>query len=99
MRAVSALTGTTTKKDMAADISRKETTALMKSPIMNLLLFTSKMMAEKSGFSAIAAMSGVIRSFTRAVTTAPQAAPMTTATARSITLPRIKNYRKPFSIR
>src|SRR5207237_4024830 len=36
----------------------------------------------------MAAISGVSRSATNAVTTAPNAAPMTTATARSTTLPR-----------
>src|SRR5258708_37306068 len=41
-------------------------------------------------------MSGVIRSLTSAVTTAPKAAPMTTATARSRTLPRNRNSLKPF---
>src|SRR5690242_20713679 len=46
----------------------------------------------------MAAMSGVIRSFTNAVTTAPKAPPMTTATARSITLPRSMNCLKPLSI-
>ena len=35
---------------------------------------------------------------TSAVTTAPNAPPMTTATARSITLPRRRNCRKPLSI-
>ena len=47
---------------MAAEISKKETRALMKSPIMNLLPLISKTIAEKSGFPTIAAISGVIRS-------------------------------------
>ena len=42
----------------------------------------------KSGLPKIAAMTGVRRSLTRALTTAVNAAPMTTATARSTTLPR-----------
>src|SRR5579883_1793527 len=54
---------------------------------------------EKSCLPPIAAISGVIRSFTSAVTTAPNAAPMTTAIARSTTLPRIRNERKPFTVR
>src|SRR6202035_2439058 len=37
-------------------------------------------------------------SFTSAVTTAPKAPPMTTATARSTTFPRIRKVLKPFSI-
>ena len=42
----------------------------------------------KSGLPKSAAMIGVRRSLTRALTTAVNAAPMTTATARSTTLPR-----------
>lgn len=40
----------------------------------------------------------VVRAMTRAVTTVPKAAPITTATARSITLPRRTNSRNPFSL-
>src|SRR3954449_9067996 len=47
-----------------------------------------KTSALKSGLPTIAAISGVTKLATKAVTTAPNAAPMTTATARSITLPR-----------
>src|ERR1700692_1432387 len=43
-------------------------------------------------------MSGLIRSFTRAVTTVPKAAPITTPTARSTTLPRNINCLKPDNI-
>src|SRR5215471_17098540 len=46
----------------------------------------------------MAASSGVSRSLTSAVTTAPNAPPMTTATARSITLPRNRNCFSPFSM-
>ena len=53
---------------------------------------------EKSGLPNMAAMSGVIRSLTKAVTSAPKAAPMTTATARSTTLPRKMNSLKPLSM-
>ncbi len=95
-RAMIAFTGRTTKKYTAAPIRMKETRALMNSPIRNLLPFTSKAMDEKSGFPTMAAMMGVIRSLTSAVTTAPNAAPITTATARSITLPRSMNCLKPF---
>src|ERR1051326_701069 len=45
----------------------------------------------------MAAIRGVTRSFTKALTTAPNAAPMTTATARSTTLPRSRNARNPFN--
>src|SRR5437764_758606 len=55
-----------------------------------------KLSCEKSGLPPNAAMNGVIRSFTSAVTTAPNAAPITTAIARSTTLPRSRNERKPF---
>src|ERR1039458_3058690 len=70
----------------------------MKSPIGNLLPLMVKTVPEKSGLPTTAAMIGVRRSFTNAVTTAPKAPPITTATARSITLPRITNFLKPFSI-
>ena len=63
-------------------------TALMKAPYRNLLLLIVNVRPEKSGLPKIAAMSGVRMSATKAVTTAPNAAPMTTATARSTTLPR-----------
>src|SRR5579864_196948 len=57
-----------------------------------------KISAEKSGFPTSAAINGVSKSFTSAVTMAPKAPPMTTATARSTTLPRNRNSLKPFSI-
>src|SRR5215475_638044 len=41
---------------------------------------------------------GIKMSLTKDVTMAPKAAPMTTATARSTTLPRIKNALKSFSM-
>ena len=52
----------------------------------------------KSGLPKIAAMSGVMRSLTRASTTALKAAPMTTATARSTRLPRRMNSRNSFRV-
>src|SRR5581483_11072345 len=45
----------------------------------------------------MAAISGVIRSPTKAVTTAPKARPMTTATARSTRFPRRRNALKSFT--
>jgi hypothetical protein len=53
-----------------------ETSALIKSPIGNLLPLTVNSIAEKSGFPTMAAINGVIRSFTNAVTTAPNATPI-----------------------
>jgi hypothetical protein len=97
-RAISAFMGRTTKKYTAAAISRNETSALMKSPSKNLLPLTSNCIAEKSGLPTMAAISGVIRSFTRAVTMAPNAAPMTTATAKSSTLPRMMNCLNPLIV-
>jgi hypothetical protein len=54
--------------------------------------------AEKSGRPTMAAMGGVSRSLTKALTTLPKAAPMTTATARSTTLPGNMKSRKPLSM-
>ncbi len=48
-RATIALTGTTTNRYTAAEIRRKETTALRKSPIRNVLPLTVSVKAEKSG--------------------------------------------------
>ncbi len=87
--------GSTMKKYTAAAIRMNEITALMKSPIRNLLPLIVNSIAEKSGFPTMAAMNGVIRSLTNAVTTAPNATPITTATARSRTLPRKINCLKP----
>src|SRR5271157_2861235 len=46
----------------------------------------------------MAAITGVSRSFTKALTTAPNAAPITTPTARSTTLPRRTNSRNPLNM-
>ena len=53
----------------------------------------------KSGLPPIAAISGVTMSATNDATTAPKAAPMTTATARSTTLPRRMNSRNSLIMR
>src|SRR5919108_3414164 len=55
-RAMSAFTGTTTKKYTAAAMRRNDTSALMKSPIRNLLPLTSKAIVEKSGLPTMAAI-------------------------------------------
>ncbi len=58
-------------------ISRaNEITAFANSPMRNLLPLTVKKIFEKSGFPTAAAMIGVIKSLTSAVTTAPNAVPM-----------------------
>src|SRR6185312_4296705 len=95
-RASRVFIGRTTKKYTAAAIKMNENSAFTKSPIRNVLLFRTSLIPEKSGAPTIAAISGVIRSFTKAVTTAPNATPITTATAKSTTLPRIRNCLKPF---
>src|SRR3954454_2424061 len=51
--------------------------------------------ARKSGLPPMAASSGVMKLSVNAVTRAPKATPMITATARSTTLPRRRNFRKP----
>src|SRR4051812_13113815 len=77
----------------------KASTALMKSPIRKRLLLTLKDTAEKSGIPPKIPMIGVMMSLVSAVTTAAKDAPITTATARSMTLPRRMNFRKPFIAR
>src|SRR5580704_15803872 len=98
MRAIRRFTGVTTKKYTAAATSKKETPALTKSPRANMLPLTVNLMAEKSGLPTIAAISGVSRSLVKAETTAANAAPMTTPTAMSITLPRRMNCLNPLSM-
>ena len=53
---------------------------------------------EKSGLPPIAAISGVMNDATNAVTRAPNAAPMTTATASSTTFPRSTKSRNSLSM-
>src|SRR5690348_13935119 len=62
---------------------------------MILLLLIVTLRFEKSGLPPMAAISGVKMLVTSAVTTAPKAAPMTTATARSTTFPRKRNFLNP----
>ena len=50
--------------------------------------------SEKPCLPKMAAISGVMKSATNAAITAVNAAPMTTATARSTTLPRSTNFLK-----
>ena len=83
--------GLMTKKNIAAATKTKEMRAFIKSPYMNLLSLIVKNRFEKSGTFIIAAMSGVRKSVTSAVTTVPNAAPITTPTAKSTTFPLSKN--------
>ena len=83
------------KIDRRRATSRNATSAFRKSPIRKALPLTVNTIAEKSGWATTAAMSGVSRSFTNALTTVPNAAPITTATARSMTLPRRTNCLNP----
>src|SRR5579859_4713380 len=71
----------------------------MKSPYRKWLEFSVNDSALKFGLPKIRAMIGVIRSRTSAVMTAPKATPITTATARSTTLPRSRNVLKSRSMR
>src|SRR5439155_22596449 len=72
-----------------------DTTALMNTPTPNRLLLIVKASAEKSGTPPRAPISGVIKLLTNASTTSLNAAPTTTATARSTTFPRSRNLLKP----
>src|SRR6185369_14621562 len=98
IRAIRALIGVTTKKYTAPATRRNDTNALIKSPTGNGVPLMVKLIDEKSGLPTMAAMSGVSRSLVKAVTTDPKAAPMTTPTAKSTTLPRRMNCLKPLSM-
>src|SRR6266849_5283598 len=93
-RALNRTYGTTTKKYMTTAMIRKAITTLTKSPYGNLLLLIVKERPEKSGLPKRAAINGVIRSLTKAVTSVPKAIP----TARSTRLPRSRNVLKPLAM-
>src|SRR5437764_11660826 len=97
--AISALTGLTTRKKTTTAITRNVMRALMKAPYRKWLLLIVKLSVAKFGLPPIAASSGVIRSPTRAVTTAANATPITMPTAMSTRLPRSKNSLKSFTAR
>lgn len=78
--------------------NKNEIRALIKSPYINLLPLIVKNKFEKSGVLAIAPINGVSKSFTRAFTTVPNDAPITTPTARSMALPRRMNFLKPSKV-
>lgn len=67
-------------------------------PYINLLSLRVKKSPEKSGALKIAEISGVIMSATNEFTTAPNAVPITTPTARSTTFPRKMNCLNPCNI-
>ena len=90
--------GLTTKKNTAVATNRKEIKELIKWPYINLLLLTVKVRPEKSGTLAIAAIRGVNKSETNAVTTEPKATPITIPTARSTTFPLSKNCLNSFNM-
>src|SRR3989344_9181055 len=76
----------------------KVRSALRKSPYRNLLPLIVRLNVEKSGCFMIAAINGVIRSFTKELTTAVKAAPIMTPTARSTTFPRSIKFLNPLII-
>ena len=90
-RAISTFIGLMIMKKITAATVTKLISLLMKSPYLNTLPLISNVRALKSGLPKIAAISGVTRSSTTAVTTAVNARPMTTATASSTRLPRNRN--------
>ncbi len=84
---------------MAAAMMAKLMTAVMNAPNRNFAPLASTIQTLlKSGLPKMAAMSGEMTSSTSAFTTRPKAAPMTTATARSTTLPRMMKSLKPLSM-
>src|SRR4051794_21065225 len=71
-------------------------TALMNCPYGNRTPDTLNDAVRKSPVAPVTTpTSGVMNAVLNAVTRAPKAAPMTTATARSTTLPRSRNFLKP----
>src|ERR1051326_3487257 len=97
-RAFQAFIGATIKKYTAAATRRNAISAFRKVPYEITAPLMVRLNAEKSGLPTIAAIKGVRILVTNDVTTAPKAAPITTATARSMTLPRMMNCLNPFSI-
>lgn len=98
-RAINIFIGFITKKKIAAATSTNEISALMKCPYINLLPFIENDSPLKLGTLATADMNGVKRSETSAVTIVPNAAPITTPTAKSTTFPLSKNCLNSFSIK
>jgi len=97
-RAMSMFMGFTTKKNTALATNKNEINAFIKCPYEKTLPFMVNDKLPKSGTRAIAAISGVSKSETNALTMVPNAAPTTTPTARSTTFPLNKNCLKSLSI-
>lgn len=97
-RATSKFIGLITKKNIAAETKTNETNVFKKWPMAKLEPLTVNAKLPKSGTFAIAAMSGVKISETNAATTVPNAAPITTPTAKSTTLPRNKKLLNSFNV-
>src|SRR3954449_13231262 len=75
-----------------------EISALMNRPYLKCEPLIVNDSALKFGWAPIAAISGGVKLATNAVTSAPNDAPMTTATARSTRLPRNRKSLKPFTV-
>lgn len=86
------------RKYTTAAMIRNDTSALRKLPYLNCASPTVRVSELKSGSPPKAEISGVSRSATKDVTMAPNAAPMTTATARSMTFPCMRNFLNPLMI-
>src|SRR5215467_3292571 len=97
-RAFHAFIGATMKKYTAAAINRKLITSFTNIPYVMSVPLTFALNAEKSGLETTAAMVLLMMLLTNDVTTAPKAAPITTATARSMTLPRMMNCLNPLNM-
>ncbi len=95
---MSAVRGTTTAKKTIVATMRNDRRALRNEPYLNVERCTWNVRSAKSGLPKMAAIKGVIRSATNAVTVAVKATPTTTATARSTTFPRRTNFLKSDSI-
>jgi len=76
---------------------KNDSTALKNDPYRKVLWWTVNCSLPKFGLPAIAAISGVIRSATSAVTMAVNAVPTTIAIARLMRLPRLMKALKPFT--
>ncbi len=90
------LSGFTTKKNIANATMRKFTSTVRNDPYFkvtgsHIIAGSESVSVEKSIFPNTQPIAGIIKSSTREVTILPNAAPITTQTARSTTLPFIAN--------
>src|SRR5262249_18003797 len=86
-----------TMKNSTVPMIRKLTRAVMNFPYRTTPLPRSNVRSLKLGLPNTAPITAMITSFTSDDTTRPNAMPMTTATARSITLPRSRNFLRSWS--